>query len=43
MIGYLVFAGLFVIGLLYLSTSELAERIYRNQRKNEENNDTDAV
>lgn len=43
MIGYLVFGGLLIIGLLYLSTSELAERIRLNKRKDEDNDDTNAV
>jgi hypothetical protein len=43
MIGYLVFGGLLIVGLLYLGTSELAERINDNERKSEDNDDTNAV
>lgn len=43
MIGYLVFAGLLIVGLLYLGTSGLAERISDNERKNEDNDDTTAA
>jgi hypothetical protein len=43
MTGYLVVGCLLVIGLLYLSTSELAERIYRHERKDEDNDYTNAA
>lgn len=43
MIGDLVIGSFVIIVLLYLCTSDLAKRIHRNERKNGDNDDTNAV